>query len=152
MVTKTRTRRKAKAPPMTAGEAKSFDRYSAGNAGMAVLGRDCNCKPYVDIFTYRRWQAQGMQVRKGERGSHLAILKDVSKLDKDGEPTVKTIRTGTSVFCRCQVSPVDASTWFTGMPEAQAAKVRAANKAARAPQPERTTPPARDIMEGWSQV
>jgi len=90
---------KTKAPAMTPAEATRFERISLANAAMVAASLTCDCSPYRDVFTYRRWKAQGYQVRRGEHGIKLSGVRDVE--DKNGDS--KKIFFGTTVFCRCQV-------------------------------------------------
>ena len=88
---------------MTAGAARSFNRYSVANAILARAGRTCACQPYEDIFTYARWRAQGFQVQRGEHSIKLPVIVERDQEDDDG--TITTLRRFGSapVFCRCQV-------------------------------------------------
>ena len=99
---------KAKRPGMTADEARTFDATSAQNAvsvqEQLVSDDRClslTCEPYVSIFTYKRWQAQGFQVRKGSKAAKAVTW--VTRTE-DGEE-IRRPRTY-SVFCRCQVDPI----------------------------------------------
>ena len=49
--------------------ARHFDRYSIANAVTVKQALPCGCEPYVDVFTYRRWKAQGFQVQRGAEKS-----------------------------------------------------------------------------------
>ncbi len=93
---------------MTSQEARTFERRSAGNIATIRASLGCSCKPYGDVFTYKRWKAQGYQVQKGEKSIRLVLVKDVAEKDKDGKKTDDTRRiVGTSsVFCRHQVIDV----------------------------------------------
>ena len=71
---------------------------------MAAQERGCQCEPYVDWFTYRRWQAQGYQVQKGEKGVQLTTYRPITET-KGGKESRKTIPWRSTVFCRCQVQP-----------------------------------------------
>jgi antirestriction protein ArdC len=101
--------KKAARPAMSADEARSFEHFSNANAAQlmeAATVKGCHCAPYDDWFTYRRWQAQGMQVQKGEHGEKLTILIRVETKDEGGAVTdVQTRPWHTTVFCRCQVKP-----------------------------------------------
>ena len=92
---------------MTETQARSFAGFSVGNAIMAETGRVCGCKAYKDIFTYGRWQALGFQVRRGEHGSRLPLVKDVVKEDEDGQEKSRRVLGSSVVFCRCQVDAKD---------------------------------------------
>jgi len=88
---------------MTAEKAVTFNRYSLANAAIAIAERHCDCKPYVDIFTYVRWQALGYQVKKGEHGTKLGVLIEQETENEKGEKVLSKRPWGTVVFCRCQV-------------------------------------------------
>ena len=93
-----------KAPSMTPEEARRFDRFSIANAAAVEHALPCGCAPYVDVFTYRRWQAQGMQVQKGQRAVKIpTISTHVSEDKTTGERKVYRRRGMSAVFCRCQV-------------------------------------------------
>jgi antirestriction protein ArdC len=90
----------------TAETAVTFERRSAANAeALDVVAslKGCQCAPYVDWFTYRRWQAQGMQVQRGEKGTKLPIFYDSDEKDKDGNEIKRKRRSSAHLFCRCQV-------------------------------------------------
>jgi len=94
---------------MTRDEAVTFERHSMTNALLladAAQARGCDCKPYRDWFTYRRWLAQGYQVRKGEHGVRLGVIIATEREDEDGNKVTRTRPWGTTVFCRCQVDEV----------------------------------------------
>ncbi len=101
-------------PTMTAAEARTFERHSLTNAVIveqAVRENGCQagCSAYSAIFTYKRWQAQGMQVRRGEHGAKAVtyvvtcrVCADGACADHDRPP----VRAKTYVvFCACQVQP-----------------------------------------------
>ena len=89
---------------MTALEARSFDRYSVANAATVMAERGCGCKPYVDVFTYRRWQAQGFQVQQGEKSIRIPTMIRMEKRnERTGEIERAVLRRTASVFCRHQV-------------------------------------------------
>lgn len=96
---------------MTREAATSFERYSGTHAEILAEVANlqgCQCVAYRDWFTYRRWQAQGMQVQKGQHGVKLTTWIPVTKIDNDGEKKVVGKRPrGASVFCRCQVKAID---------------------------------------------
>ena len=89
---------------MSATEALDFHHLSVHNAVQAQLAcPEASCEAYRDIFTRRRWQAQGYAIREGERGTAITtwILTPPSR--EDGEE--KSLRRPKSVlvFCRHQV-------------------------------------------------
>jgi len=93
-----------KAPPMSPAEATSFDRYSVSNASQVITTLPCDCKPYQDVFTYRRWQGLGHQVKRGSKAIKLPQVRTVDREDKTtGEITQGKIFHMSAVFCRHQV-------------------------------------------------
>ena len=94
---------------MTASEARSFDRYSVGNAASVMTALSCGCQPYQDVFTYNRWRAQGFQVQRGQKAIKLPVIitREVEGQDSEEARYIKLLRT-TAVFCRHQVAPITA--------------------------------------------
>jgi antirestriction protein ArdC len=91
---------------MTSATATSFDRFSLQNAAIVENAAPCDCEAYRDIYTYARWQAQGMQVRKGEHGTKISTYAPITAKDDAGQTVVVGKRPWTStVFCRHQVEP-----------------------------------------------
>ena len=93
----------------TAETAKRFE-HGASIPHILILeqeaqARGCTCEAYVDWFTYRRWQAQGFQVQRGEKGVKLTTFKPVEKVDEKGKTVTSSVPRTTTVFCRCQVKP-----------------------------------------------
>jgi len=96
-----------KRPAMTATEARSFNSYSPANAGMIGRLLQCGCQPYENVFTYRRWKAQGYQVQKGEKAIKIPVIKTIPpKEDADPEAKPRSFKGSSAVFCRCQVKPI----------------------------------------------
>jgi hypothetical protein len=101
------------ATKMTADDARTFHTFSVSNAARVeehtaeVLG--CGCQAYVDVFTFRRWIAQGMVVRKGEKAIRIPVRIPIRKRDKTtGEQAiVGTTAKMVSVFCRHSVKPLE---------------------------------------------
>ena len=92
--------------PMTADEARSFDRVSVANAVAVQQALDCGCQPYRSVFTYRRWKAQGFQVQRGEKAIRLPLIYARTEKDPEtGEQRTARRRGLSAVFCRCQVQP-----------------------------------------------
>ncbi len=88
---------------MTAETAKTFDRFSIYNAKTVIESLPCGCLPYQDVFTFKRWIAQGYCVKRGEHGIKIPVIgSNVKELD-NGELSVKRYTTTSAVFCRCQV-------------------------------------------------
>ena len=92
-------------PKMTPTQARSFERYSKANAILVKTCLECGCEPYVDVFTFRRWAAQGFHVNKGERSIRLPVIMAKEIEDKDtGDAKTIRIMGNAPVFCRHQVS------------------------------------------------
>lgn len=88
-------------------EQNGFTHFSIHNAVAAELGCEtAECRAYVDIFTFKRWLAQGYLVKKGEHGTQITTWIPISKKQDDGTKKIvgKKPRTVT-VFCRHQVEP-----------------------------------------------
>ena len=105
-----RTKKKAKAghrkrrPAMTAEEAQAFDQYSEQNAALLIEAageHGCECEPYEDWFTLRRWNALGYLVKKGEHGTVIMVAVSKPAANPEDPPEKKFVRS--YVFCRCQV-------------------------------------------------
>ncbi len=97
---------KTESRPMSVDEARSFQTYSIANAVAVKEALPCGCEPYVDVFTYRRWKAQGFQVQRGEKAIRLPLIYQRTEKDPDtGEQTTRRRMGRSAVFCRCQVQP-----------------------------------------------
>ncbi|MHB0858813.1 MAG: ArdC-like ssDNA-binding domain-containing protein [Anaerolineae bacterium] len=101
-------------PAMSAGEAMTFDRHSAEHAAILrhiAAARGCPCEPYRDWYTYRRWLAQGYQVRQGEHGVSLEVYAPITRQDPDTGDSVTVGKRPwrSTVFCRCQVDVRDVT-------------------------------------------
>ncbi len=95
---------------MTAGEALSFERYSVANAAAVAEALGCGCEPYRNVFTYRRWKAQGYQVQRGEKSIRLPLIYARTEKDPEtGEERTTRRRGRSAVFCRCQVQPTSGA-------------------------------------------
>ena len=108
----TGTRRKRpKRPRMTAAEARTFEGgLSLRSAAEVAEQLDCSCEPYADVFTYGRWQAQGFQVRKGEKAIRFSTWirpgsgeASDDEDDAQGDEQPRLLKRRVFVFCRCQV-------------------------------------------------
>jgi len=102
-----------KKPLMTAEQARRFETLSVPHYAILAAesaNKGCNCSPYADWFTYNRWQAQGQQVQKGQKGISLQIWVNSRRIDeKTGEERIDKFPKITSVFCRCQVKPKEGT-------------------------------------------
>ena len=88
--------------------ARRFDRYSVANAVTVKEALPCGCEPYVDVFTYRRWRAQGFQVQRAEKAIRLPLIYQRTEKDREtGEQTTSRRMGRSAVFCRCQVRPAE---------------------------------------------
>ena len=100
------TTKRTKRTAMTREQARSFQAYSAENATTVVMNLDCGCEPYVDVFTYNRWKAQGFQVQKGMKSIKIPVYGTSTGENEDGEVVTNRYRTVGRVFCKCQVKAV----------------------------------------------
>ena len=99
---------RSKTPPMTQLQAVSFERFSVANAVTVETSLSCGCRAYEDVYTYRRWRAQGYQVMKGERAIKLPQVRVVLEENKDtGETTDRRLFHTAAVFCKHQVTPIE---------------------------------------------
>jgi hypothetical protein len=93
---------------MTKDDATSFDSVSMTNMIIVATELKCNCQPYIDVFTYNRWTAQGYHVKKGEHGIHISTFVPIKKQNENGEVKIVGRVPKTSVvFCRCQVEKIE---------------------------------------------
>jgi len=92
---------------MTSSEARHFERGpSIANMIRVKQCLACGCEPYVDVFTYQRWLAQGMQVQRGQKSVRIPVMVRGEKTDEaTGEKVAYRMRRTSAVFCRCQVAP-----------------------------------------------
>ena len=87
-------------------EPTTFTHRSTENATFLLNSRTCTCQPYEDWYTYRRWQSQGMQVKKGQSGTRLPKPKFIKVEEEvNGKVKTKSFPKTSTVFCRCQVKP-----------------------------------------------
>jgi len=87
--------------------ARQFDRFSVANAVTVKQALPCGCEPYRDVFTYRRWKAQGFQVQRGERAIRLPLVYSCEATEAETGEIRSERRLGRSaVFCRHQVKQV----------------------------------------------
>lgn len=102
---------------MTSREARSFDRVSPRSYVQVDAQLSCDCKPYDDVYTFKRWIAQGFCVRKGEKAIKLQTFVEGKRSAPDaGDSDAEVRREGErpylvartlSVFCRCQVKELE---------------------------------------------
>ena len=93
---------------MSESEARSFESFSVKNAAIVNGALECGCKPYEDVFTYNRWRAQGWQVKKGEHGIKLGVMKTIERENEAHETERFRVRGHAAVFCRHQVKQQEA--------------------------------------------
>lgn len=97
------------AQQMTADDARQFDHFSVHNAVQAEMAcAEGSCHAYTDIFTFRRWRAQGFIVRKGEKGTTVTTWVPVPTQNDTDETTVRRRPKRAVLFCRHQVERLKA--------------------------------------------
>ncbi len=86
---------------------RSFGHFSIHNAVQAQLAcPEGTCEAYKDIFTFRRWEQQGLFVKKGEKGTKITTWIPVTTTKEDGSKAIAGKRPRTAVvFCRHQIEP-----------------------------------------------
>ena len=90
---------------ISAEEARTFQHFSVHNAAHAQQAcPESTCQAYRDIFTYRRWRAQGYQVRRGEKGTAVTTWIASTRIGENDEPIVVRRPKRTVLFCRHQVA------------------------------------------------
>ena len=88
---------------MTSQEARTFNHFSAKNAAILEVACD-KCQPYEDWFTYRRWEAQGEQVAKGQHGTKLLTIIETEEEGDNKKLQVIKRPWQATVFCRHQLN------------------------------------------------
>jgi hypothetical protein len=84
-----------------------FETRSAQNEALVRATLECDCEPYEDVFTYKMWQEQGYQVRKGEKAAvRVPTYHETKEVDADGNEKIRTYRKTACLFCRCQVDEI----------------------------------------------
>jgi hypothetical protein len=91
---------------LTSEQARSFERFSATNAAIVASSLPCGCVPYVDVFTFNRWRAQGRVVRKGEHAVKIHTYAPIT--DKETGQVIGKRPWRSAVFCRHQTDEVAA--------------------------------------------
>lgn len=72
------------AQQMNPEEAQHFAHFSVHNAVMAQMACPAgSCEAYRDIYTFRRWRAQGYVVLKGEHGTTVTTWVPIAKRNAD---------------------------------------------------------------------
>jgi hypothetical protein len=95
-------------PEMSAEAAREFDHFSVHNAVQAQQAcPEGTCEAYRDIFTYRRWRAQGYRVQKGQRGTAVITWLTTTRSDENGDPITVRHAKRTVLFCRHQVAEAE---------------------------------------------
>lgn len=113
----------AKRERMTASQARTFPTISLSSAiqvtdaiqqrAAAGIYPACECNCYEDIFTFNRWLALGMAVRKGEKAMKIASYVPIASTAEPNSDEAQEeagekprLRPATvCLFCRCQVDP-----------------------------------------------
>lgn len=112
-------KRRTQRPRRNAEQAQSFSHQSLASevqvaeaiAERAAAGvhPDCACLPYEDVFTYRRWEEQGMAVQKGEKAMKIAThVRMGGKVNEETgeEEGGRLYPRIVCLFCRCQTKEV----------------------------------------------
>ena len=95
------------AQQMTADEARDFGHFSVHNAVQAQMAcPEGSCEAYSDIFTFRRWRAQGFVVRKGENGTTVTTWTPRTRNTDNEEQNTKRRPKRAVLFCRHQVERI----------------------------------------------
>ena len=83
---------------MSASEALDFHHFSVHNAVQAQLAcPEASCVAYRDIFTARRWRAQGYAVRNAEQGTAITIwIATPSREDDADDKPIGVVRSASS--------------------------------------------------------
>ena len=101
--------------PMTSSEATHFQGVSKASflqvqeaistRAAAGVHPHCLCSPYEEVFTFNRWKAQGLSVKKGEKALRISSFVPVELKDRSSETERQTrlIPRELCLFCRCQV-------------------------------------------------
>ncbi len=97
-ITPSKRKRTTKRPDMTPHQARTFQTYSAENATTVVMNLECGCEPYVEVFTYNRWKAQGFQVQKGMKSIKIPVYGTSTGENEGGEVVTNRYRTVGRVF------------------------------------------------------
>lgn len=103
-----------KTQSMTSQEAKTFEHglsqknYLIVKMLLASKSHACECEPYQDVFTYKRWVAQGFHVVRGSKAIKAPLVKTGSKEVKNKatgkvDKSFWRVLTVSYLFCRCQV-------------------------------------------------
>ncbi len=99
---------------MTAEQAKTFEHglskknYLIVKMLLTLKSSSCECEPYEDVFTFKRWVAQGFYVVRGSKSIKAPLIKTGSK-DVTDDTTGKIekaywrVLSVSYLFCRCQV-------------------------------------------------
>jgi len=92
---------------MTADQARDFGHFSVHNAVQAQMAcPEGSCEAYSDIFTFRRWRAQGFVVRKGEKGTTVTTWIPKTRNTENEEQNTKRRPKRAVLFCRHQVERI----------------------------------------------
>lgn len=93
---------------MNPEDARAFTHFSVHNAVQAQMAcPEGSCEAYSDIFTFRRWRAQGLVVRRGEHGTTVTTWIPLARTDDTPEQNIKRRPRGAVLFCRHQVEPIE---------------------------------------------
>jgi len=87
-------------------QAISETNYAIVAAATAANG--CNCVPYEEVKTFKRWQKAGRQVQKGQTSYiRTTSFPEVKVTDpKTGKERVKSCPRCCVLFCKCQTKEI----------------------------------------------
>ena len=88
---------------MTKQQATQFERFSEINA--EILESICTkCEAYKDWFTFKRWEAQGEMIARGQHGTRITVIVKTND-NSDKKEDVQTAKVWHAVvFCRHQLA------------------------------------------------
>ena len=91
---------------------QSMTNYPAIFKGFMERGiPESEIEPRVNVFTYRAWQAQGRQVRKGEKGVKVITYRELPEKRNGNDGIVKAggrMPWSSTVFHISQTDPINA--------------------------------------------
>lgn len=87
------------ARPVNSSTGAAYNGVNIISLWMAQQEKGYSCNQWA---TYKQWEAQGAQVRKGEKASHIVFFKQVTRETDEGEESFPMLR-GSAVFNAEQV-------------------------------------------------
>ena len=107
--------RSIKQPKFTAKTAEEFKTRSAKNTEIVNAAfSKCGHTAYNSVFTVSRWNAQGFNIKKGEKATPVMTIQIMNKveIDANGKEVITKVRTRKTarLFCQCQVNKIGGKT------------------------------------------